>query len=62
MECVICNEKIHEKDIVGLECAHFYHIKCVIELIRKRTRKCPLCRTKIRLNISQFLNHEKLYG
>jgi len=61
MECVICNEIIYKKDIVGLECAHFYHTKCIVKLIRKRNRKCPLCRTKIRWHVKQFLNHEKLY-
>jgi hypothetical protein len=61
MECCICNEKIEIEDKVGLECAHIYHTRCVIKLIQKRLRKCPLCRTKIRWNTKQLFTHEKLF-
>ena len=61
MECVICNEEITKKDIVCLECCHIFHTNCVIMLVKKRTRKCPLCRTKIRLTIPQMIRHDLLY-
>jgi len=61
MECVICNEKILIKDKVSLECAHMFHTKCVVQLIRKRLRKCPLCRHRISWNVNQLFTHEKLY-
>ena len=50
-DCVICASGIKNKDLVALECCHMYHSKCVINLVEKRTRKCPLCRTKIMWNI-----------
>ena len=61
MECVICNEIIKKKDNVGLECAHMFHTRCIIKLVRKRYRKCPLCRLQIRWNVKQLFRHEKLY-
>ena len=60
MECIICNEKINNKDIICLECCHIFHINCIIMLIKKRTRKCPLCRHKIRWTITQIIRHKNL--
>ena len=61
MECVICNDKILIKDNVSLECAHTFHTRCVVQLIRKRLRKCPLCRYRISWNVKQLFIHEKLF-
>lgn len=47
MECVICIEKIKECSKIQLKCNHIFHKECIIKCIRKRTRKCPLCRHKI---------------
>ena len=55
------SDKILIKDRVSLECAHMFHTKCVVQLIRKRLRKCPLCRHRISWNINQLFTHEKLY-
>lgn len=59
--CVICTDNIKKKNLVALACCHIYHIDCVIELVRKRTRKCPLCRNRISWNISQLKKHKELF-
>ena len=33
MTCVICLEKLTEKNIVILECSHKYHLKCYNDLL-----------------------------
>ena len=55
--CAICIEKMSNKDLVVLECCHMFHTECIITLIKKRNRKCPLCRTRIKWNIPQLLKH-----
>ena len=60
MECIICYENIKDSDKVALSCRHIFHTECIIELIRKRYRKCPLCRTRITWNVPQFQKHIKL--
>ena len=59
-QCIICTDKIKKKNLVALSCCHIYHTTCVINLVRKRTRKCPLCRTKIIWNLKQLDRHIKL--
>ena len=59
--CIICFDIIENKDITALSCGHLYHNTCVINLIKKRTRKCPICRTRITWNVKQLIKHEKLY-
>ena len=59
-ECIICTCEIKKEDLVVLECCHMYHSECVKNLVTKRTRKCPLCRTKIRWNIKQLDRHIEL--
>ena len=59
-ECLICTDNIKEMNMVVLECCHVYHTNCVKMLIKKRTRKCPLCRTKIIWNLKQLDRHIKL--
>ena len=53
-KCIICFDKIKIKDITSLVCGHLYHNHCVINLIRKRTRKCPICRTRITWNVKHL--------
>jgi hypothetical protein len=60
MECIICYEDIIEKVKVALTCCHIYHTKCIVQLVKKRYRKCPLCRTKITWNIPQLNKHVEL--
>ena len=60
-ECVICYDKIQKKNVVFLECSHNFHTNCIITLVRKRNRKCPLCRTRIRWNIKQLNKHNDLF-
>ncbi len=59
-ECLICISEMNNKNKVVLECCHIYHSECVINLIKKRTRKCPLCRTKIKWNTKQLKRHIEL--
>jgi hypothetical protein len=61
MNCIICYDDILECDIVSLECGHIFHTNCIINLVRKRNRKCPLCRKRITWNINQLLKHIKLF-
>ena len=61
MECIICNEEINKRDTICLECGHLFHSQCIIQLVKKRTRKCPLCRNKIKWNVSQITRHYNLY-
>ena len=60
MDCVICDKPIKGEEALSLECAHLFHIKCIITLIRKRWRRCPLCRHKICWNVNQIIRHKKL--
>ena len=55
--CVICDLEIKEPNKVALSCGHLYHTTCVITLVRKRMRKCPLCRTKVCWNVTQLNRH-----
>ena len=59
-ECIICTDEIKEEDKVALQCCHLYHSECVKQLVKKRTRKCPICRTKICWNMEQINKHIKL--
>lgn len=38
MECIICYEKITEKEKVALICCHVCHTECIIKLVQKRYR------------------------
>ena len=44
-ECCVCTDPIEKK----LECGHYIHMDCVI---RSGKDLCPVCRTKLNLNIS----------
>ena len=59
--CVICTDKIIQKNCIALACAHTYHTSCIKTLIKKRLRKCPQCRTRITWNKKQLERHEILY-
>jgi hypothetical protein len=60
MECIICYEKIKEKEKVALICCHVFHTEYIIKLVQKRYRECPLCRTRITWNIPQLNKHVEL--
>ena len=55
------HDKIQKKNVVSLECGHMFHTNCIICLVKKRNRKCPLCRTRIRWHIKQLNRHNDLY-
>ena len=59
-ECLICTDNISETNKVVLQCCHIYHSECVKMLVEKRTRKCPLCRTRITWNLKQLNKHNEL--
>ncbi len=46
-ECVICCETLND-DICNIKCGHHFHNKC---LKRMNNDLCPLCRTKMGINI-----------
>ena len=54
MQCAICLESID--DVLFLVCAHGFCRNCVIRLIITRTRKCPICRTRITWTKKQIEN------
>ena len=60
MNCVVCTEKIEPENLVALACGHIYHTDCVIKLVEKRTRKCPLCRVRITWHKKQLTRHKDL--
>ena len=60
-DCIICCDKIEIQNITYLSCGHPYHNECIINLVKKRIRKCPECRTKITWNVNQLITHQKLY-
>ena len=60
-DCIICFEKIKKKNLVVLECAHMFHTNCIITMVKKRNRKCPLCRKRITWNVPQLKKHIDLY-
>ncbi len=60
-KCRVCIEKIPRKTVVALPCGHLFHTGCVIKLVEKRTRKCPLCRTRIPWHKKQLVRHLKLF-
>ena len=55
--CIICLENIDDIDLVVLECCHRFHTECIISLVKKRNRKCPLCRNRIKWNVPQLIKH-----
>lgn len=46
IECIICMEKIKDKDCVTTECGHRFHASCLFKN-NAESDKCPLCRAKI---------------
>ena len=60
MECRICLEEITNINLVSLICGHCFHINCVIKLVEKRIRKCPLCRTRITWHKKQLVRHKNM--
>ena len=60
-KCIICYEDINIENLVSLTCGHLFHTTCVITLVRKRLRKCPLCRKRITWNVKQLIKHNNLF-
>lgn len=58
--CSICLEDV--KDPLALVCGHVICYNDVITLIQKRTRKCPICRTRITWTIPQLNNAQHPQG
>ena len=56
-ECVICFEKIESNNMIKLSCNHSYHKECIVTLLRKRNRKCPLCRNRITWTVNSILTN-----
>ena len=50
--CIICFDSIQSKNKIKLSCNHIFHYNCIKTMIMKRSRCCPLCRRKIRWNVS----------
>ena len=44
--CSICLESM-TKNIIKLECNHYYHKDCAEEWLCKCSNKCPICKTEI---------------
>lgn len=61
LNCIICFDDINTKDLTALSCGHLYHIDCIIQLVKKRTRKCPLCRERITWTVPQLIKHKELF-
>ena len=45
-DCCICNG-VNGNKFISLICKHKICCECALNLIRYRTRKCPLCRQRI---------------
>jgi len=61
LDCIICTDEIKRKNLTALVCGHMYHTNCVIKLVKKRTRKCPICRNRITWTVPQLLKHKSLF-
>jgi len=53
-DCVICFESVTKNDFIRLTCNHVFHKNCIIKLIEKRSRKCPLCRHRITWTVNSI--------
>lgn len=42
LDCVICMDPLHAKELRALPCAHVYHDECILQWIRLFPR-CPVC-------------------
>lgn len=47
-DCVICLEKLLEKQLTMIQCGHIFHEKCISGLLETSNR-CPICRGVIYL-------------
>jgi hypothetical protein len=59
-ECVICFEDIDDNNMIKLKCKHSFHKDCIVTLLRKRNRKCPLCRNRITWTVNSILGNNYL--
>ena len=44
--CSICMDENRDETSVGLECGHFFHLKCLKDWMRIRG-SCPMCRRQV---------------
>jgi predicted nucleic acid-binding Zn-ribbon protein len=51
INCVICTEKLEEKNKIFLQCGHSFHCSCIFQLMSYDDKKCPLCRHEITLEV-----------
>lgn len=62
-ECSICLSDIEKDKMCFLECNHFFHLDCVIEMCSSKTAcssKCPLCRVPVKktfVSKNAFVNY-----
>lgn len=45
-DCPVCLEKL-DNNTVTTECGHKFHEECIINVMRKSSNKCPICRKPI---------------
>ena len=57
MPCTICLECLTGTGVYELQCGHVLHVECLTQLIRSRSRRCPLCRHRIPFTIKQIENN-----
>lgn len=52
--CGICLEDVNQFKDAGLECKHYYHLDCILQI---RNPKCPTCRSELK---SKLINKEDI--
>ena len=53
-ECVICKEEYTLKDeIRKLYCEHYFHSKCLYNIVQNGLMKCPICRNTTRFYVGK---------
>ncbi|MAE79348.1 MAG: hypothetical protein CL967_06265 [Euryarchaeota archaeon] len=48
MPCPVCLETFTLTKVIEFECGHCVHEQCLVKMLQKRVRKCPLCRYKFK--------------
>ena len=51
-ECMICTDTMENGR--KLPCGHFFHLICLLKWMDKGTKKCPLCRKELDLNMNMM--------
>lgn len=48
LQCFICLEEIKaETEVYNLPCSHWFHPECILDAVKRRHARCPLCRKPI---------------